>query len=415
MGRALTDAPYFPQAHFNYGAFLMGEDRPAEAIRAFRRAVELAPKYSAAYHALVVAHLALGERQQAEETYEALALQTPASPATRAAQRLLAQELGRRLMKPIHGFLLVVSLSLISCGVPDREPAAVETDLDPGVVAVFDGGTVNAQDIDERIPRNAAGRAESPRRGTDGLVRRSRPADRRGIATAKRSIGAGRRRLGRVRRDAGRGSSAGRDRDLSRDPSPDLFRASEPRRTCDAATKNDRRRCSSQSSVGHFISSCAGKTAKAQKNSKLVYRNFVSVRSTARASPDSPPGIPNRRPATEKDCSVFSLPGQLEPNLEAVIFRLAEGVPSEPVLSGDGGHLFLVDSLFPKRQLAFDEVARSTRCRPQSGTPTGRDHPVGRRGRFAGGQLRAVRRGASDSAAQGRSRRGCPPSGRTWS
>lgn len=48
--------------------------------------------------------------------------------------------------------------------------------------------------------------------------------------------------------------------------------------------------------------------------------------------------------------------GQLPAGFEEVIFRLEEGVPSDPVATRDGFHLFYVDHILPARRLSFDEA-----------------------------------------------------------
>ncbi|MBZ0113596.1 MAG: peptidyl-prolyl cis-trans isomerase [Thermoanaerobaculia bacterium] len=48
--------------------------------------------------------------------------------------------------------------------------------------------------------------------------------------------------------------------------------------------------------------------------------------------------------------------GQLPTGFEEVLFALDEGVPSEPVETRDGVHLFLVDRILPARDLSFDEA-----------------------------------------------------------
>lgn len=45
-------------------------NRDREAVEAFRKAVELDPEYAEAYHRLGMAHVALGERKEAEESFE---------------------------------------------------------------------------------------------------------------------------------------------------------------------------------------------------------------------------------------------------------------------------------------------------------------------------------------------------------
>lgn len=48
-------------------------------------------------------------------------------------------------------------------------------------------------------------------------------------------------------------------------------------------------------------------------------------------------------------------PGVLPPEFESVIFDLVEGVPSEPVATRDGLHLFYVDQVLPARTAGFGE------------------------------------------------------------
>ncbi len=48
-------------------------------------------------------------------------------------------------------------------------------------------------------------------------------------------------------------------------------------------------------------------------------------------------------------------PGQLDPRLDAIVFSLEQESPSEPVVSGDGVHLFFVRSVSPKQSMTFEE------------------------------------------------------------
>ena len=48
--------------------------------------------------------------------------------------------------------------------------------------------------------------------------------------------------------------------------------------------------------------------------------------------------------------------GELPAGFEKVIFGLQEGVPSEPVATREGFHLFYVDQILPPRQLSFEEA-----------------------------------------------------------
>ncbi|MEM8962308.1 MAG: peptidyl-prolyl cis-trans isomerase [Acidobacteriota bacterium] len=48
--------------------------------------------------------------------------------------------------------------------------------------------------------------------------------------------------------------------------------------------------------------------------------------------------------------------GQYSNDLDSVIFSLEEAVPSAPIFTADGGHLFFVSDVFPARELELDEV-----------------------------------------------------------
>lgn len=49
-------------------------------------------------------------------------------------------------------------------------------------------------------------------------------------------------------------------------------------------------------------------------------------------------------------------PGQLPPALEELVFSLDEGVPSQPLATADGVHLFQVDDVLPERRLSRQEA-----------------------------------------------------------
>ena len=53
----------------------------------------------------------------------------------------------------------------------------------------------------------------------------------------------------------------------------------------------------------------------------------------------------------------FVTPGQFDAGFEEVIFSLPEGVPSEPVRTSDGMHLFFVETILPRQEMSFDEAA----------------------------------------------------------
>jgi arylsulfatase A-like enzyme/Tfp pilus assembly protein PilF len=87
--QALEDDPYFERSYFNYGAYLIQNEQPQEALVYFQRAVELKSDYVEAYYALVETHFKLGEEEQAMVSYEALNRAAPASRGAQVARDLL--------------------------------------------------------------------------------------------------------------------------------------------------------------------------------------------------------------------------------------------------------------------------------------------------------------------------------------
>lgn len=74
---ALDSDPYYPKAHFNYGAFLVENGRVAEAIPLFERAVALAPSYLNARAAQVTAHALAGDLDAARAALAPLEQMAP--------------------------------------------------------------------------------------------------------------------------------------------------------------------------------------------------------------------------------------------------------------------------------------------------------------------------------------------------
>ena len=55
--------------------------------------------------------------------------------------------------------------------------------------------------------------------------------------------------------------------------------------------------------------------------------------------------------------------GQLAPSLEAVVFALDEGVPSDPIRTRDGVHLFYIETILPQQEVTFEEARETIRQR----------------------------------------------------
>lgn len=72
--RALEDNPYYPKSAFNYAAFLMNEGRVREAAGHFRRAIDISPTYVKAHNGLIMALVALDQREEAKQVLEKLRL-----------------------------------------------------------------------------------------------------------------------------------------------------------------------------------------------------------------------------------------------------------------------------------------------------------------------------------------------------
>ncbi|MEM7584512.1 MAG: sulfatase-like hydrolase/transferase [Acidobacteriota bacterium] len=87
--RALADHPYLARSFYNFGTFLVQNERSAEAVSYFQRAVELEPGYLQAHYALVEILLGLGEPDAAFEHFEALEELAPLSREARLALDLL--------------------------------------------------------------------------------------------------------------------------------------------------------------------------------------------------------------------------------------------------------------------------------------------------------------------------------------
>ncbi len=91
--RALQDAPYYPQASYNYGTFLLREGRFDEAAGYFSRAIAIAPRYLKAHLALVAAHLSAQKGDEAKAALTELRkLAARSSEAEEAAQLVAESE-----------------------------------------------------------------------------------------------------------------------------------------------------------------------------------------------------------------------------------------------------------------------------------------------------------------------------------
>lgn len=88
--RALRDAPYDSRTTYNFGTFLLSQDRPEEAQQLFERTLSLTPDYWKAHLALVATALQQGRRDEALRWMEALERAAPHSPEAKAAGLLMS-------------------------------------------------------------------------------------------------------------------------------------------------------------------------------------------------------------------------------------------------------------------------------------------------------------------------------------
>jgi Tfp pilus assembly protein PilF len=86
---AVSNQPFMPRTHYNYGTFLVKQGETEEAERRFQRAAEVAPEYLPAHYALVALNVGLGRYDQARDYYEVLANLAPDSRETERAHQLL--------------------------------------------------------------------------------------------------------------------------------------------------------------------------------------------------------------------------------------------------------------------------------------------------------------------------------------
>lgn len=77
--------PYYPRAHFNYGAFLAESERLDEAAQTFARAASLDPSYWQAFHAAAIIAATLGDTDAAAEYRDGLARIAASNPRAAAA------------------------------------------------------------------------------------------------------------------------------------------------------------------------------------------------------------------------------------------------------------------------------------------------------------------------------------------
>jgi arylsulfatase A-like enzyme len=77
--RSIRDMPYYSKAHYNFGTLLFAEQQYQEALRAFRRALEIEPEYSRGRLALVLTAIELGLEEEAEAAVAEMESRSPGS------------------------------------------------------------------------------------------------------------------------------------------------------------------------------------------------------------------------------------------------------------------------------------------------------------------------------------------------
>jgi arylsulfatase A-like enzyme/Flp pilus assembly protein TadD len=87
--QAMSDYPFYPRTFFNYGRLALDFGQQEEALRNFRRAVELDRGYLKARHALVAVLVESGQLEAARSEFQELERLAPTSPETADARRIL--------------------------------------------------------------------------------------------------------------------------------------------------------------------------------------------------------------------------------------------------------------------------------------------------------------------------------------
>ncbi len=257
--------------------------------------------------------------------------------------------------------LLSLALAVAGCGGPDPIPVAevppAVPPADPEVVAVYRDGEVTAADVDRAVLELPAalrqpGPEETVEEWYEGLVREV-VIDRL-LRSEAELLGTGDDPEVAVAREEGR-RQAVVETWLARNPA-----------AAEAVTEDDLRRYYDRHSerydrqgrrlVSHLFKrrSTAGDDLEGLKAEVAALRQRAVVGESFGALAAEHSDSESRH--RQGSLGWVTREG-LAPQLAEVIFALPEGVPSEPLATAEGVHLFQVEEIVEAKRFAFDEVA----------------------------------------------------------
>jgi len=259
--------------------------------------------------------------------------------------------------------LLGMTLALCSCQDIQHSDTAVPAPPDPApaedVLARYDGGTVTTRDVDAHILRLPANERPAPGEDLDAWYEeliRTLVVNRRLLAEA-RAIDLAETDAFQQRRTAVRRQLAVQS--CLADYAPESGEVSADQIRAEYEARAEQLEAPERRSTFHIYRRLEpGETAAEGESAMLELRERIlrgeNFQRLAQSHSDSE--------SRHRQGSIgWVVHGQLPPAFENIVFSLEEGVPSRPLVSGDGVHIFQVDDILPARTPSLGEVASSLR------------------------------------------------------
>ncbi len=243
----------------------------------------------------------------------------------------------------------LLALALAGCGPPEAPEVS-----DPETVAVFDGGRLSLADVDRAILGLPPGRRQKLAAG--GVEEYRRLARR--LAAERLLLGAA-----RAEGTAATAAYRGALRDLRRQAFVEQFTRdrrspiappdeAELRRLYEQ--QRDRYRRPERRHVLHIFRRRTPEADRERLEQELgeVRRQVLAGASFGVLAAE----VSDSESRHRQGALGWVLRGQLAPDLERIVFGLEEGVPSAPVATRDGVHLFYVETALEGHDASFEEV-----------------------------------------------------------
>lgn len=262
--------------------------------------------------------------------------------------------------------LMLLGMTAALCGCQDTQQNAAAVPESSGaapaagVVARFDGGTVTISDIDAHILALPAGERPAPGEDLDAWydqLIRTLVVDRRLLVEARETGLADtddfRLRQTAVRRQLAVQSCLAEWAPEAGDVSAEQIRA-------EYEARAEQLQAPERRSTFHIYKRLEpGEEASEAESAMLELRERIlrgeNFQRLAQSESDSE--------SRHRQGSIgWVVRGQLPQTFEDIVFSLEEGVPSRPLVSADGVHLFQVDEILPARTATLQEVAPSLRA-----------------------------------------------------